>query len=594
MITLSIICNGNFRELQVQPGDNLLTILQRADIPVHAPCGGQGHCKKCRVKLTEGDVTRTVLACMTEITRDCTVDVPEMSGGVISVSGGRDQTSNISSRAPANHTEPAASSAPPDSNDTAASSVSADSVDSAASSVSIDTAASSVSTDSADHIDFSAAKRSGYGLAVDLGTTTVVAALYSLSGITDGYTPLGIKAEWNAQTAYGADVISRAQYCMDHPDGLQTLSGVIRRQIFSIAGQLCMDADIAFTDISETVVAGNTIMQHLFVGLDPSSIAVAPFTPSTLFEDGRSYHFPECPNAAVTFLPCVAGYVGGDITAGLLSGRLMDESGLALFLDIGTNGEMALWDGTQFYCCSVASGPAFEGAEITCGMSSTPGAINHVSYQDGHFQLQIIGESTDDEAADGKAAFFSNFEKHSRDAKGLCGSGLIDLLAVLLDLEIVDESGWLLPPDEAEDDFVSYLSEDENGNGIFHLTPKVVFTAADVRKLQLAKAAVAAGIEILLKTSGHTVDEVETLFLAGGFGDNLNPENAAKIGMIPAELTDRIFCLGNSSLDGARQLLLSPSRLKDLNNIQQHCRYIELSGSADFSEAFIEHMGFED
>lgn len=516
MSRLTILRGVTSQVIRAAAGENLLAVLQRAGISMQAPCGGQGQCQKCRVQLTRDGITQTVLACQTSLDRDCTVELPETDGGVIAQTGGR-------------KTEESALTA-----------------------------------------------RFGLGIAVDLGTTTVVVQLFSLSG---NGTPIATKAAWNAQSTYGADVISRSQYCMEHPEGLKTLSHVIRSQIFSLAKQLCMVSRSAISELKEAVVAGNTIMQHLFAGLDPSSIAVAPYTPSTLFEDSRAYFFPECPHTAVTFSPCVAGYIGGDITAGLLSGHLMKEQGLSLFLDIGTNGEMALWDGQQFHCCSVASGPAFEGAQITCGMSSIPGAVSHVTWQNERFQLQIIGEQAD--------------RPTGLSAKGLCGSGLIDLLALLLELEIVDETGWLLPPDEAEHKWISSLTEDENGNGVFHLTPTVTFTAADVRKLQLAKAAVAAGIEILLQEAGRSVEDVDTLFLAGGFGDNLNPESAAAIGMLPAVLADRVICLGNSSLDGARQLLLQPENRGLLLEIQSRCHYIELSGSTAFSDAFIEHMGFE-
>ncbi len=514
MSRLTIQYNGISTEVEAETGETLLTALQRAEVPVLAPCGGRGHCKKCRVKLTQEGHTRPVLACTTPVTQDCTVEVPVRNGGAIAQHGRLDH-------GPAGHHGPGPG-------------------------------------------------RPGYGIAVDLGTTTVVVQLYRLAG---GYRPLDTAADWNVQAAYGGDVISRVQYIMTHDDGLETLSAAIRGQVFGLAKQLCDKNGVAFEQLTEAAVAGNTIMQHIFAGLNPSSIAVAPYTPSTLFLESEPRFFPECPGAAVRFSPCVAGYVGGDITAGLLYCALAEEPGLSLFLDIGTNGEMALCDNGQFFCCSVASGPAFEGAEISCGMPGIPGAVSHVSWRDGAFQLEVIGD-----------------EK----PVGLCGSGLIDLLAVLLELEIVDETGRLLPPDEVPETVAPYVTEDANGNGIFHLTPEVSFTAGDVRKLQLAKAAVAAGIEILLSEAGKQAGEVETVFLAGGFGDNLNPDSAAKIGMIPAALEDKIFSVGNSSLSGVRQMLMNPQRREALLEVQRRCRYLELSGSGAFSDAFIEHMTFEE
>lgn len=530
MSRLTILAGTSVKQIETRDHETILAALLRAGITVSAPCGGQGRCGKCQVKLTESGRTQTVLACTTSVTGDCTVEVSAASqGGSITQDGGRDMEQEKTSQ----------------------------SFPHSASKQQVQTV-----TDSDNQCR-------AYGIAADLGTTTIVVQLYSLSAPS---VRLGSKAAWNEQMSYGADVISRAQYCMTHEDGLQSLALVIRRQIFSLANEICKEQDIPVSAITEAVIAGNTIMQHIFAGLDPSSIATAPYQPLTLFMDMDPMHYPECPQASVTFLPCVAGYIGGDITAGLLSGKLMDERDLCLFLDIGTNGEMALWNGSDFYCCSVASGPAFEGAEITCGMSSIPGAVSHVSYQDDTFHLQVIGDIP---------------------PKGICGSGLIDLLSVLLELEIVDETGRLLPPEEADEDFCRYLSEDENGNGIFHLTDTVIITAGDVRKLQLAKAAVAAGIEILLDEADHAPSDVQTLFLAGGFGDNLDIESAVKIGMIPAELT-HVTCLGNSSLDGVRQLLLDRRNEETLMEIQKKCRYIELSGSTAFSDAFIDHMSFEE
>ena len=512
MSRLTIQYNGNTLTAEARPGETLLAVLQREHIPVQAHCNGAGRCSKCRVKCTQDGHTRPVLACTTVITQDCAVEVPVRAGGRIEQGGA-----------------------------------------------------------SRGHGPRGGFKRPGYGAAVDLGTTTVVVQLFSLS--TGNRRPLDTAAEWNAQAAWGADVITRTQHIMTHPDGLEVLSGTIRRQVFDMAAALCARNGADPAELTEMTVAGNTIMQHIFAGIDPSPIAAAPYTPVTLFLEGEARHFPESPGTAVTFSPCVAGYVGGDITAGLLSAELLQEPGLSLFLDIGTNGEMALCENGQFLCCSVASGPAFEGGEISCGMTSSPGAVSHVRREGDRFALEVIGDA---------------------EPAGLCGSGLIDLLAVLLECGVVDETGRLLPPDEVPDGMVPFVTEDENGNGIFHLTKDVTFTAGDVRKLQLAKAAVAAGIEILLSDAGRTGEEVETLFLAGGFGANLNPDSAARIGMIPEALADKIFCVGNSSLSGMRQCLLAPKRREMLLEVQRRCRYLELSGSDAFSDAFIDHIGFGD
>ena len=401
--------------------------------------------------------------------------------------------------------------------------------------------------------------REGLGAAVDIGTTTVAVKLFDLR---DGR-ELGVKSAWNAQAPYGADVITRCQFIMEHEDGLERLSGLIREQVFGMAEELSRGAKI-----DEFFLAGNTVMEHVFMGLSPVSIAAAPFKPLSLFDSGEVFREKD---GALYCAPCVAGYVGGDITAGLLASGLFEKDECSLFLDVGTNGEMALGGRDGFLCCAVASGPAFEGAGISCGMASAGGAISRVRWARGGPDFQVIGGG---------------------EAKGICGSGLLDLLAMLLELGIVDETGRLLPPDEAPAGFERWLSEDENGNGIFHLTDSVSLSAADVRQLQLAKAAVAAGIAVLTETAGISPKKVDRLYLAGGFGVHLDPHSAAAIGMLPDCLKDKTVSIGNSALAGAVQALLDGKKRNQLLKIKEKCQYLELSGNQAFNRLYPEHMMF--
>ena len=401
--------------------------------------------------------------------------------------------------------------------------------------------------------------REGLGAAVDIGTTTVAVKLFDLR---DGR-ELGVKSAWNAQAPYGADVITRCQFIMEHEDGLERLSGLIREQVFRMAEELSRGSKI-----DEFFLAGNTVMEHVFMGLSPVSIAAAPFSPLSLFDSGEAFREKD---AALFCAPCVAGYVGGDITAGLLASGLFEKDECSLFLDVGTNGEMALGGRDGFLCCAVASGPAFEGAGISCGMASAGGAISRVRWARGGPDFQVIGGG---------------------EAKGICGSGLLDLLAMLLELGIVDETGRLLPPDEAPTGFDRWLSEDENGNGVFHLTDSVYLSAADVRQLQLAKAAVAAGIAVLTETAGISPEKVDRLYLAGGFGVHLDPHSAAAIGMLPDCLKDKTVSIGNSALAGAAQALLDGEKRNQLLKIKEKCQYLELSGNQAFNRLYPEHMMF--
>ena len=412
-------------------------------------------------------------------------------------------------------------------------------------------------------IKHTAGKASGCAAAVDLGTTTVAVRLYDLGSGREEAT----LSAWNAQAAYGGDVISRIQHTIDCPDGLAELSRIIRGQVADMVTSALDGCARDKSELRHTVLAGNTVMQHIFACLPVQSIALAPFEPYTLFDAELDDTLLGAP---LYYAPCVAGYVGGDITAGLMASGLCERDGRYLFLDIGTNGEMALGGKGGFRCCAVASGPAFEGAGISCGMAAVDGAVSHVRY-DGGFLYDIIGSSS---------------------PHGLCGSGLIDLAAALLALGCIDEGGRLLPPEEAPEKMRRYLTRDENGNGVFHLTHRVCLTAQDVRNLQLAKGAVAAGIKVLLDEEGMSAAELDGVYLAGGFGSWLDPASAVRLGMLPDILHDKLCNPGNTALAGASMAALDPEKLGRMRDIAHGCNYIELSGRTDFADAFAGSMTF--
>lgn len=484
MSTIIVNGTGEKKQFSFDPGDNLLEILRAHGENLPAPCGGQGRCGKCLVRLAERGVTKTVLACCTVPAGDCEVWMPEEQSDP---GWNEAQTQLPLSR-----------------------------------------------------------EKEGLGAAVDLGTTTVAVRLYDReNGIC-----LGSASRWNAQKSCGADVISRIGYCMEQKNGLQALSGVIRQQITEMILALCRGAKQPFSGVKEIFLAGNTVMQHLFAGISPESIAKAPFLPATRFEEPIRDTLEGVP---VRYAPCVAGYVGGDITAGLLALGLHHSKENALFLDVGTNGEMALGGADGWLCCAVASGPAFEGAEMECGMPAAEGAINRVDLTEDGLSYQVIGGG---------------------EPQGICGSGLLDLVACLLELGWIDESGFLEP--------------DEAGRPRFSLTETVYLTQRDIRQLQLAKAAVAAGIRRLTEQAPSP----DVLYLAGGFGNRLRPESAIRIGMLPKELRDCIVPAGNTSLAGAEQALCSETQRLALAEIQRKCRYLELSEDALFEEYFTEEMCF--
>lgn len=522
---LTVYQNGNEETVFAEKGQTLMDALHKAGIRgTDAPCGGNGKCGKCLVR-AQGDISPADigekellagrehyrLACLAKVEGDCTLYLEDEIPAV-AVSGG-------------------------------------------------------ILYDIMREADF----RQGIGAAVDIGTTTVVLYIVDLETGKILNTQSGV----NSQRAFGADVISRVQYTIENSDGLTRLTETIRRQIGEYLKLACAELGREIDEVREIAIAGNTIMEHIFAGLPPETIALAPFTPVSLFGECFSAGSMGLPpsNAPVYLAPCVAGYVGGDITAGLLASGAYRAEKPFIFLDIGTNGEAVLGTKDGFLCCATAAGPAFEGAEITCGMSAVSGAVSRVWLEDGEVRFLVIGGG---------------------DPKGICGSGLVDILAMLLDLGAADETGRLLPADEAPAGAYPYLGK-KDSRIIFYLDKvhAIFVTDSDVRKLQLAKAAVAAGIKTLLSEAGLREADVDTVYLAGGFGNYIDKNSAAAIGLIPDALVQKLVPVGNSAGMGAVASLLSEKTRERLDMIRDKCSYLELSNSRVFNDYYIECMSFE-
>ena len=398
------------------------------------------------------------------------------------------------------------------------------------------------------------------GIAVDVGTTTI--AMHTIDLGTgerlDSYGAL------NPQGIHGADVSSRISYCAQN--GHEPLSELIRKSIDEYAAH--------FENIEHVVIAGNTIMQHLVAGFSPVSMGASPFTPLSLFGETLPAweSLLELQDTDVYYTPAISAYVGGDITAGLLAADFERIYGTALLLDIGTNGEIVLKHEGVYYCCAAAAGPAFEGAEITKGMSAQKGAIDHVWQETSGIEYSVIDNAI---------------------PQGLCGSGLLDLLAVLIEKGEVDETGRLVGkdrfylPNNSVNEKISVASASSDMG-----ESEVYITATDVRKLQLAKAAIAGGIQVLLHYAGIKESDIELLALSGGFGSYLNPESAARIGLFPKVLLPVAKAYGNTAGDGAAKVLYSPEARVELETIRKKSEYIELSSNALFNDKFMEEMVF--
>ena len=377
-----------------------------------------------------------------------------------------------------------------------------------------------------------------YGAAVDIGTTTVALRVYDL---TDG-TVVGTAAALNPQRSIAADVMGRIDAaCHGQSD-------LLRKQITDCIAALLRKAisgrEIA---VDAMVLSGNTTMLYLLVGRDPSSLATAPFTADTLFDtDAEILGIP------AYLPPCMSAFVGADITEALLAADIYGKSGTYLLCDIGTNGEIALLKDGSLFVTSMAAGPAFEGVGISSGCMGISGAIDRVWAEHGTLRFTTID---------------------NQPPIGICGSGLIDAVATALSLELIDETGA--------------MEEDEINLGGILLLPE------DVRALQLAKAAIAAGIDTLLDEAGVSADEIDECIIAGGFGSHLNPASAAAIGLLPATLVPRIRTIGNGSLDGASQTLLDTDKKDTLRVIAVSARLVNLGGNPKFNAYYIEKMMFE-
>ncbi len=408
----------------------------------------------------------------------------------------------------------------------------------------------------------------GFGIAVDIGTTTVAAYLYSLA---DGKL-LSTHAEKNPQAVYGADVVSRLQKSMDGE--AKGLASIIRDCLSRLITGLCKQSSVPLDGVDSMVITGNSAMLYLLCEMDPKSIAVAPFEMDCNFGFFLSSRDLNLPGNIKIYLPrCISAYVGADITTALMAAEFVTGGKVApgkprLLVDIGTNGEMALAADGMLFCCSTAAGPAFEGAGIHQGIPARTGAIYRVTLDNGRITSHVLGG--------GKA-------------EGICGSGLLDAVAVMREARILDETGLIC---DSGHDFAGYIT-DENGQPAFLLPgTSVLLTQQDIQAVQLAKSAICAGIDTLIKESGYTREDISELVIAGGFGSRLDIKSAEKIGLIPPGFSKKAYAIGNAAGSGASMLLLSEILRIQSEQIAGLAKTVELSTHPYFMEKYIDGMYF--
>lgn len=417
-----------------------------------------------------------------------------------------------------------------------------------------------------------------YGIAFDLGTTTVVATLMDLS---NGM-PLAVSSMLNMQQQYGADVISRISATMLDPQRLFDLQRLAHETLDQLAGEVCQEAGVDRLDVFQVAVAGNATMVQIALGIDPEPLGVAPFIlAADEYPDVRAHELglKVNPQARATLFPALGAYVGGDIVAGALASGMDRDQRVRLFIDVGTNCEMILGNSERLLATAAPAGPAFEAASIKCGMRAAPGAIEVVTIDVDSVTLGTID---------------------SQPAVGICGSGLVDAVAELVKVGLLDESGRFVT-DEAARAISATLADRLIMRGqerVFMLTSgqegesEIYLSQRDVRELQFAKAAISTGWAILLEEYGIEQKDVQQVLLAGSFGSYLSAKNAKAIGLVPNIATTRILSAGNVAGEGAKMVLLSGSERKGARTLTKLVHYVELSEREDFNDRFVEELAF--
>ena len=484
--------------LEAEEGESLLTALSQAGIILPSPCGGRGYCKKCYVQILEGSVSGVE---------------PDRDGRVLACKAIIKE--NLLIRAPDNNVLGESELSLP-------------------------------------KISRKEIKINKAGAALDIGTTTVALSLLNLDDKNEGSPVLDVISELNAQLPHGADIMSRIDAAMK--GRTIELHRILIDQVHRMLERF-MD-DWKFPIIDRLIVSGNTLMLHFFLNEDPSGMGKLPFTPVFLEERICKGSDLGLPVREIIILPSISSFVGADIVSGIASMDLLSrtEEHPSMLIDIGTNGEIAIFNNGKVFCSSTAAGPAFEGAEIHMGMGGVLGAINKIKYEGEKIVYSTIG---------------------SVKPRGICGSGLIDAVALMLEMGVVDESGYM----------------DVDG-GEFFLTPNIKIINRDIRQFQLAKSAILSGIKICCKRAGLGLDEISQVYIAGGFGFFIDKINAVKTSLLPAEFLEKINICGNLSLKGAELALVEEDFLERCRKIKNACVNIDLSSDPDFMIEFSENMLF--
>ncbi len=581
-------------------GDTLIAALEGGGIPPHAFCGGKGKCKKCGVRIVSGDVSDITeeeracfsgaelaagdrLSCLTRVLSDVTVEVAD--GGGLSkfmnklvfprdfpknadikrvdvalgeaVKGGKigkEQAVLSAAKGAARITMRALRQL---------SGIRANTGEVTA----------SISGDAVIDIAARDSERPLYGVAADVGTTSVSCMLWDLlSGQL-----VGIASRGNPQAPHGADVISRIEFAIRSRADLAEMQRLIACCLNEMIDGLCAENGIERAYICKAAVASNPTMNHLLLGIDPHSLAVLPYVPTMSLP--RRVHPADIGltiDAEVYMLPNIACHVGSDMTGVLAATKPGDIDGVSMALDIGTNGEIALAGGGDIYVCSAAAGPAFEGMNICHGMRAAQGAVERFWIDEDDVRLKTIGDAA---------------------PVGICGSGLIDIIASLLGAGVIKKTGKFVSGEELErlpDRLKNRIRRDSGG--VYFLVAEglreVILRQKDVREVQLAKSAIRVGIDTLLRRAGAAAGDIKSFFIAGAFGSYIDIPNAIKIGLLPGIPLEKYISVGNAAAVGAGMALLCEKQRLYAENAAARAEHVELSQDIHFNDSFVENMHF--
>jgi uncharacterized 2Fe-2S/4Fe-4S cluster protein (DUF4445 family) len=619
-VSLVILTPGDSamrRELSVAPGTSILKAAHAGGVDVTATCGGRGRCTSCRVKFVAGTIPPPTimdeiqlgddlvregyrLSCQCAVTEAITVQLappleeqafqilgagPGVAGLGMRIDAGvvkelvkvslpreeHHQTSDLEQLAAAVGVAP----------ETVAPSVLAglpQALRDDPSGVTVTTFSGGRAGRSVIAVERGDTTAMKFGLAIDVGTTSVVTTLIEL----ESGEQLASVSSLNPQAVFGGDLMSRIAFAQFNPTNLRKLHTRIVGLLNQHVAEVCRASGVLPQWIYKAVVVGNTCMHHLLLGIDPSHVGLAPYAPvmrHAAVLAAREVPLKIAPEARVCLLPLVAGFVGADAVAVALATRLADSPALRIAVDIGTNGEVLLGSRERLLACSAPAGPALEGAQIRHGMRGAQGAIDRVTI-DGDVRVHTIGETP---------------------ALGICGSGLIDLLAALLDAGVIDWTGLIrvearesLPPAlrdrvtmRGEERVFTVLRPGEAG-----ARGEIVLTQDDVRQVQLAKGAIASGIAMLLHVAAVPLERVDELMLAGGFGNYLSIPSAIRIGLIPALPLPRVRYVGNAASLGAQLCLLSEAERARAESVAARIEHVSLAAHPDFEQLFVDAMNF--